>query len=131
MPRTSVKFIVFTIGMLAALGLTRAFTAGEQAEIILTHLPEKSSAEYKALRETGKPIGGQDLAMTNAEMWTVPAEHYVALLQAAAKDGVAVRRLDDSASPEMATAMSSEQMQSMKLWPATKSFFDTYIFKTV
>jgi hypothetical protein len=62
MPRTSVKFIAFTVAILAALGLARALTAGEQAEIILTHLPVKSSAEYKALRDAGTPIGGRDLA---------------------------------------------------------------------
>ncbi len=118
MPRTSIKFVGFLVAILAAFGLAHALIAGEQAEIILTHVPAKSSVEYKALQESGKPIGGQDLAMTNAEMWTVPAENYAALLKTAAAQGVAVRRLDDSASPEMATAMSAEQMQNMKMTPA-------------
>src|SRR3569833_3117755 len=89
--------LALLIVVLAASGMARGLIAGEQAEIILTHLPAKSGAEYKALRDSGRPIGGQDLPMSNAEMWTVPAEHYSDLLKIAALEGVAVRRLDDSA----------------------------------
>ena len=40
-------------------------------------------------------------------MWTVPDAHYAALREAATKQGVVVRRLDDSATPEVATVMSA------------------------
>ena len=48
--------------------------------------------------------------MTGAEMWTVPDAHYAALREAAAKQGATVRRLDDSASPELATVMTGSKM---------------------
>jgi hypothetical protein len=87
-----------------------AAAAGDQSEIILSHLPAKTSAEYKALHDVAKPTGGQDLTMTGAEMWTVPEEHFAALREAAAKQGVTVRRLNDSASPEVASVMAEAKM---------------------
>ena len=48
--------------------------------------------------------------MTGAEMWTVPDARYGALREAATKQGVTVRRLDDSASPELATVMTGSKM---------------------
>ena len=48
--------------------------------------------------------------MTGAEMWSVADAHYAALREAAAKQGATVRRLDDSASPELATVMASSKM---------------------
>lgn len=109
MPRTSVKFIVLAAAILAGFCL-KAVTAGDQVDAILSQLPAKSSAEYKALHDLAAPTGGQALAMTGAEMWTVPAAHYSALREAAAKEGVSVRRLDDSASPELATVMTGAKM---------------------
>ena len=48
--------------------------------------------------------------MTCAETWTVPEAHYAALRDAAMKQGVAVHRLCDGASPEVATVMSAASM---------------------
>ncbi len=97
------------LALIAGFGL-KAVTAGEQDDIILSHLPAKTSAEYKALRDAAMPTGGRDLEMTGAETWTVPDERLAALRDAAGKQGVTVRRLDDSASPEMAKVMSSAKM---------------------
>ena len=86
----------FVLALLAAFGLA-AVSAEEQTGVILTHPPDKASAEYRALRDVGAPIGGRDLTMTGAEMWTVPEAHYAALRDAAMKQGVALHRLGDSA----------------------------------
>jgi hypothetical protein len=88
-PRTSAMLAAFVLALLAAFGLA-AVSAEEQTGVILTRLPDKASAEYKALRDVGAPIGGRDLTMTGAEMWTVPEAHYAALRDAAMKQGVAV-----------------------------------------
>ena len=108
-PRTSAKFIGLLLTLFAGFGL-KAVLAEDQAEIILSHLPAKTSAEYKALYDLAVPTGGQDLAMTGAEMWSVPAARYGTLREAATKQGVTVRRLDDSASPELATVMAGAKM---------------------
>ena len=108
-PRTSALLAAFVLALLAAFGLA-AVSAEEQTGVILTHLPDKASAEYKALRDVGTPIGGRDLTMTGAEMWTVPEAHYATLRDAATKQGVAVHRLGDSATPEVATVMSAASM---------------------
>ena len=108
-PRTSAMLAAFVLALLAAYGLA-GVSAEEQTGVILTHLPDKASAEYKALRDVGAPIGGRDLTMTGAEMWTVPEAHYAALRDAAMKQGVALHRLGDSATPEVATVMSAGSM---------------------
>jgi len=72
MQRTSVKFIVLAPAILAGFCL-KAVRAGDQVDAILSQLPAKSSAEYKALHDLAAPTGGQAFAMTGAEMWTVPA----------------------------------------------------------
>jgi len=108
-PRTSAKFACLVLASLAGFG-PEAFSAEDQFEVILWHLPAKLSAEYKLLRDVAAPSGGQDLAMTGAEMWTVPDARYGALREAATKQGVTLRRLDDSASPELATVMTGSKM---------------------
>jgi hypothetical protein len=108
-PRTSAKLAVLGLALFAGFGLA-AVSADEQTDVILSHLPAKQSAEYKALRDVAGAIGGQDLPMTGAEMWTVPDAHYAALREAAAKQGATVRRLDDSATPELATVMTGSKM---------------------
>ncbi len=108
-PRRTAKLAVLGLALFAGFGLA-AVSADEQTDVILSHLPAKQSVEYKALRDVAGAIGGQDVAMTGAEMWTVPDAHYAALREAAAKQGATVRRLDDSASPELATVMNSSKM---------------------
>ena len=108
-PWTSAKFAGLLLAILAGFG-PEAFSVEDQFEVILWHLPAKQSAEYKALRDVAAPSGGQDLAMTGAEMWTVPDARYGALREAATKQGVTLRRLDDSASPELATVMTGSKM---------------------
>ena len=108
-PRTSAKLVALVLALLAGFGLA-AVSAEERTDVILSHLPAKHSAEYKALRDVAAPTGGQDLAMTGAEMWSVPDARYGALREAATKQGVTVRRLEDSASPEMATVVSGANM---------------------
>ncbi len=109
--RTSATLIGLFLALFAGFGL-KAGLAEEEAEIILSDLPAKTSAEYKALYDLAVPTGGQDLAMTGAEMWSVPDARYAALREAARKQGVAVRRLDDSASPALATVMAGAKMTS-------------------
>ena len=109
LPRTSTKFAALVLALLAGLGLAEV-SAEERTDVILAHLPAKESPGYKALRELATPTGGQDLAMTGAEMWTVPDARYAALREAATKQGITVRRLDDSASPELATVMTGVKM---------------------
>ncbi len=70
-PRTSAMIAVLVLAVLAGFRLATV-SAEEQTGVILTHLPDKTSTEYKALRDIGAPIGGRDLTMTGAEMWTVP-----------------------------------------------------------
>jgi hypothetical protein len=69
-------------------------SAEDQSQVILSHLPTKESAEYKALHDLASPAAAQDLAMTGAEMWSVPAAQFDALREVAAKQGVEVRHLD-------------------------------------
>ena len=108
-PRTSALLAAFVLALLAAFGRA-GVAAEEKTGVILTHLPDKASAEYKALRDVGAPIGGRDLTMTGADMWTVPEAHYAALRDAAMNQGVALHRLGDSATPEVATVMSAGSM---------------------
>ena len=108
-PRTSAKLVALVLALLAGFGLA-AVSAEERTDVILSHLPAKQSAEYKALRDVATPTGEQDLAMTGAEMWTVPDARYGALREAATKQDITVRRLGDSATPEVATVMSAASM---------------------
>jgi len=108
-PPTFVTLAALSLALLAGFGLA-GVSADEQTDVILSHLPSKQSAEYKALRAVAGAIGGQDLAMTGAEVWTVPDAHYAALREAAAKQGAIVRRVDDSASPEVAAVLPDAQM---------------------
>ncbi len=109
MQRTSAKLFGLVVALLAGFSL-EAVSAEDQAELILSHLPSKQTAEYKTLRDVATPTSGQDLAMTGAEMWSVPDSRYAALREAATKQGVTVRHLDDSASPELATVMTDAKM---------------------
>ena len=59
-PRTSAKLAGLVLALLAGFGL-KAFSAEDEAEVILSHLPAKTSAEYKALRDLATPTVGQDL----------------------------------------------------------------------
>jgi hypothetical protein len=109
MPRTSLKLSSIVLATLAGV-FVRAALADEQVEAILSHLPAKTSGEYKALRDLAAPTSGQDLAMSGAEMWSIPGSRYASLRDAATRQGVGVRRLDDSASPEIATVMTGSKM---------------------
>jgi hypothetical protein len=108
-PRAFAKLAALFLALLAGVGLA-GVSADEQTDVILSHLPSKQSAEYKALRTVAGSIGGQDLAMTGAEMWTVPDAHYAALREAAAKQGATVRRVGDSATPEVAAVLLDAEM---------------------
>ncbi len=91
--------IVALVVAVLAVGATykSAWSEGgkEQATLILSNLPAKQSAEYKALSDLAGQAKSQDLDMMKSEKWSVPRERLEAFLAAAAEKGVRVTRLDD------------------------------------
>jgi hypothetical protein len=93
LPRKFAKLTGLILVLLVTFCL-ETVSAEDQSQVILSHLPTKESAEYKALHDLASPAAAQDLAMTGAEMWSVPAAQFDALREVAAKQGVEVRHLD-------------------------------------
>lgn len=85
-------------GIVLAVAFTFAATAAERddADLILSNLPPKQSAEYKALSDLAGAKEVQGLDMTHAEMWSVPRARLDAFVKAADRRGVKVEQLDDT-----------------------------------
>ena len=62
--------------------------------LILSHLPEPASEAYRQLKQAAGDPSAESLAMTGAEMWSVPLERVDALKAAATAQGVAIMELD-------------------------------------
>jgi hypothetical protein len=92
--------VLALVAALCAIGLGNkaAWSASEkdQASVILSNLPAKESADYKALRDLAGAGESQDLDMMKSEKWSVPPERLDAFLKAAAAKGVRVTRLDEN-----------------------------------
>jgi hypothetical protein len=85
--------------------------------LILSHLPEPTSAGYAKLRAIAGPDAVQALEMTGSQMWSVDESRVNDLKTAAREQGVDVMTLDASANRAMtpmdATAPMSEDQSRM------------------
>jgi hypothetical protein len=91
--------------------------ADNVARLVLANLPDEQSAAYKSLSELAGATDRQQLDMTHAEMWSVPAARLDAFLAAARQHGVDVTRLDEPANrtvkPMAAGAKMSAKQEEM------------------
>jgi hypothetical protein len=102
-------FAAMALGNLSA----SADTSKGETGVILSNLPQKGSPQYKELSDLAGATGGQDLDMTHAEMWSVPQARLDALLEAAKRQGVQVKRLDQDWN-RVATPMPKDAKMSAK-----------------
>jgi hypothetical protein len=127
------KFMRFVQSFMLAIGMAFAVTAPASSAgdyglvgLILSNLPPPAEPGYKALRKIAGGATVQPLEMTKAEMWSVPAAHVDALIQAAGRQNVVVKRLDESWNRTLApmkagTEMSAEQKGMMAETMASKA----------
>ena len=89
-----------------------AWSAGkkDQADLILSNLPTKQSADYKTLRDLAGEGEKQDLDMMKSEKWSVPLERLDALLKSAAEKGVRVTQLDENLNWALVPMVEGEKM---------------------
>jgi len=109
----SIALIALIFGLAAS-----AAAEPDDAGLVLSNLPDKQSADYHKLAELAGATDRQQLDMTHAEMWSVPAARLDAFLAAARQHGVDVTRLDEpenrTVKPMAAdTKMSAKQEEMM------------------
>lgn len=93
--------------------------ADDTIDVVLSHLPATTSADYAALKHLSGASVASHLDMTRGETWSVPAGRLAALKEAAARQGVTVMALDEGwnrAFVPMApnAAMTDEQKSMMR-----------------
>lgn len=103
---------------IAATLMAGAAHADDDPGLVLSNLPARSSSGYIDLQRIAHATRTEQLAMTNAEMWTVPADRIAALKNAAVRLGVSVNVLDDTwnhafAPMEAPSNMTTEQKAVM------------------
>src|SRR5581483_1428542 len=92
--------LLCTLGLLGLLGLAAAGPAWPQAQtqeqdvrMIMSKLPPRTSLTYRILRKRAGKASTQVLALTKAEIWSVPPRRAASVKATAARFGVTVREL--------------------------------------
>lgn len=92
----------------------RSASEKDQVSVILSNLPAKDSAHYKALRDVAGAGESKDLTMMNSEKWVVPLERLDALVKAAQENGVRTTRLDEATWNQILEPMAEGEEMSPK-----------------
>lgn len=107
--------LAFVIGF-GAISLTNesAWSAGEkdQASLILSNLPAKASAAYKALPDLASAAEGEDLDTITSEKWLVPQDRNEVRVKVAAEKNVRASRFRQDLHQILEPVVRSEKMSS-------------------
>lgn len=98
------------LAIAAVLLATGSTHAADATGVVLSNLPAKSTSDYADLKRIAGPEHTESLAMTGAEMWTVPTDRIAALKEAASRHGITVNALGESWNHAFAPMQSQPSM---------------------